>query len=155
VTGGITKQSYFDSLKSDDEWLRAWAIQLAFEDLNSLSRLTEERISEFDEQLLKTRLSLNELAASDPSSIVRLYLASALQRLPIDDRWDILTALVQHAEDASDHNLPLMYWYAAEPAVGQHPTQAITLLKKCRIPIVREFIARRLATASLKTVASK
>ena len=28
------------------------------------------------------------MAESDPSPVVRLYLASALQRLPLDDRWD-------------------------------------------------------------------
>ena len=72
-----------------------------------------------------------------------------MQRIPIDQRWPILTALVQHAEDARDHNLPLMYWYAAEPAVGQDPVKAVALLKQCKIPVVREFIARRLATLSL------
>lgn len=97
---------------------------------------------------------LIRLANEDKSPVVRLYLASALQRIPVDQRWDVLTALVQHAEDAGDHNLPLMYWYAAEPAVGVDPVKAIALLKKCKIPIVREFIARRLATTSLKTMAS-
>ena len=95
------------------------------------------------------------MARDDKSPVARLYLASALQRIPVEQRWDTLTALVQHAEDAGDHNLPLMYWYAAEPAVGQDPVKAVALLKQCRIPVVREFIARRLATASLKTVASK
>ena len=56
-----------------------------------------------------------ELARTDPSPVVRLYLASALQRLPLENRWEILAGLVGHAEDAADHNLPLMYWYAAEP----------------------------------------
>ncbi len=42
------------------------------------------------------------LAASDPSPVVRLALASALQRLPLDARWAILEALIAHAEDASD-----------------------------------------------------
>ena len=38
--------------------------------------------------------------------MVRLYLASALQRLPVEDRWDILAGLLGHSEDSSDHNLP-------------------------------------------------
>ena len=60
---------------------------------------------------------------------------------------------MEHAEDASDHNLPLMYWYAAEPCVASDPAKAVVLLKRCRIPVVREFIARRLATLSLTSSA--
>jgi hypothetical protein len=57
--------------------------------------------------------------------------------------------LVQHAGDATDHNLPQLYWMAAEGGVATDPDRAIALLKACRIPKVREFIARRLATGSL------
>ena len=32
-----------------------------------------------------------------------------------------LDGLLAHGEDASDHNLPLMYWYAAEPLAGRGP----------------------------------
>ena len=39
--------------------------------------------------------------------------AAAPCHLP--SRWAVLEGLVAHAEDAGDHNLPLMYWYAAEP----------------------------------------
>ncbi len=95
------------------------------------------------------------MAKTDPSPLVRLYLASALQRIPVAHRWEVLKELVQHAEDAGDHNLPLMYWYAAEPCVASDPVRAIALLKQSKIPLLREFIARRLATSSLKTVANK
>ncbi len=56
--------------------------------------------------------------------MVRLYLASAMQRLPLEQRWDTLAALVSHGEDASDHNLPLMYWYAAEPLAAVDAARA-------------------------------
>ena len=39
--------------------------------------------------------------------------------------------------------------------VASDPAKGIALLKQCKIPIVREFIARRLATTSLKLTASK
>ena len=103
---------------------------------------------ETDEQRLKTRLSLNEVAASDPSPLVRLYVASGLQRLPVAHRAGILPGLLNHAEDATDHNLPFMYWYAAEGCVATNPDRALELLKACKIPKVREFIARRLTTLS-------
>jgi hypothetical protein len=75
--------------------------------------------------------------------------ASAAQRLPVNRRWEILAALAGHAEDAGDHNLPLLYWYAAEGSVASDTGRALDLLRACKIPKLREFIARRVATASL------
>ena len=54
---------------------------------------------------------LAAMAKNDPSQVVRLYLASAVQRLPFAQRWSILQGLVSHAEDVSDNNLPRMYWF--------------------------------------------
>ena len=59
---------------------------------------------------------MGRAAHTSKSPVVRLYLASGIQRMAVDTRWDILAGLLSHSEDASDHNLPLMYWYAAEPA---------------------------------------
>ncbi|MGB7160312.1 MAG: family 16 glycoside hydrolase, partial [Tepidisphaeraceae bacterium] len=97
---------------------------------------------------------LPHLAQSDPSPIVRLYIASAAQRIPLDQRWPILEALVAHSEDAADHNLPLMYWYAAEPAVGANTERAIALARRAAIPLIREFIARRLTNAATAVAGS-
>jgi hypothetical protein len=72
-------------------------------------------------------------------------LASALQRVPLAERWTIAEALVQHEEDAKDQNLPLMIWYAIEPLVPKNSVAAIRLAAKCKIPMVREYISRRVA----------
>ena len=101
AVGGLSDRAAIERRLSDpDPVIRAWTIQLATEQgppaASILSRFAE-------------------LARTDPSPVVRLYLASALQRLPLDERWEIVEGLVGHAEDAADHNLPLMYWYAAEP----------------------------------------
>jgi hypothetical protein len=93
--------------------------------------------------------SFKQLAKSDPSPVVRRYLASALQRVPAKLRWDVLTELAQHREDIGDHNLPLMYWYAAEGSVATDPERGLQLLRSSKIPKLREFIARRLAALSL------
>ena len=71
--------------------------------------------------------------------------ASLCQRLPIEQRKAIVMALLAHAEDAEDANLPLMYWYAAEPIVAADPLWATEALAACKIPKVTEFIARRMA----------
>ena len=80
--------------------------------------------------------------------MVRLYLASAAQRIDVAKRWPIITALAACAGDAEDHNLPLMLWYAAEPAVGADLTKGAELLATCSIPKVQELIARRIAAAA-------
>ena len=53
---------------------------------------------------------LAEMAKADKSAHVRLYLASALQRIEVGKRLPILEGLLARADDAKDHNLPLMYW---------------------------------------------
>jgi putative membrane-bound dehydrogenase-like protein len=89
--------------------------------------------------------TLAELARGDGSPVVRLAVASAAGRLPPEDRWEIVAALAARAGDATDHNLPLMIWYAAEPLVPLDPPRAITLATAARIPLVARFIARRAA----------
>lgn len=126
-------------LSKGDDFTKGWVIQLLSEN---------EQVSEKVLKLFK------EMAVKDSSPMVRLYLASALQRIPSAQRADILEGLLAHAEDAKDHNLPLMYWYATEPVVAEQPALAVTLLSKSKIPQVREYIARRMAMEN-KTVAAK
>jgi hypothetical protein len=85
------------------------------------------------------------LAATDPSPMVRLYLASAITRLPVDQRWGVIEKLIVHAEDITDQNLPLMYWYALEPMVVADGRRALALAMASKIPQLREFTSRRLA----------
>ena len=80
---------------------------------------------------------------------MRLSLASALQRLPQAQRvWAIAEGLAAHEEDAADDNLPLMIWYGIEPIVPDNPDKAAHLLITCRIPLVRQYIARRIAATA-------
>ena len=123
-------------LKSGDEYLRGWTIQLACEDKKPSEALLKEFV---------------RLAKEDPSPVVRLYLASACQRLSIEQRLPILENLLAHAEDADDHNLPLMYWYATEAVAAQGTAKAVPLLSKTKIPKVREFITKRMTAASKQT----
>ena len=83
------------------------------------------------------------LAESDPSPVVRLEVASALQRLPLADRWPIVAALLAHGEDNDDPNLPLMNWYAFEPLAALDPARALKLATKSRQPKILPFTVRR------------
>jgi putative membrane-bound dehydrogenase-like protein len=84
-----------------------------------------------------------ELARTDPSPVVRLSLASALQRLSRGSRWEIAAGLLAHPEDAADANLPLMYWYGVEPLVPTNPGRALGIARTTGVPLVRQFVARR------------
>lgn len=132
-TGGLTDIIAMQTLAEKSEWMRAWTIQLACENGTPSQGVLDQFL---------------RLAEKDPSPVVRLYLASALQRIEVPKRWPILTALAAHAEDAGDHNLPLMLWYAAEPAVAADVAKAAELLEKCRIAKVQEFITRRIAASA-------
>jgi putative membrane-bound dehydrogenase-like protein len=112
-------------------YLRAWAIQLMCEN----KKPSEAVLKQFA-----------EMAKSDNSPVVRLYLASAARRLELNNRWDIVRGLISHAEDAGDHNLPLMYWYGLEPLAGANPKRALDMAVEGRLmqPIL-EFTTRRVA----------
>lgn len=131
VTGGLSDEHVMLGLGNPEPHFRAWTIRLAMEDLEA----TDEHLARFA-----------ELAKSDPSPVVRLALASALQRMPVDSSasWAILDALTQHAEDADDHNIPLMVWYALEPKAGAEPSRALALASKSPIPRLLEFTVRRI-----------
>jgi hypothetical protein len=66
--------------------------------------------------------------------------------LPIAQRWAIVEALAKHDEDATDPNLPLMVWYTLEPLVKTDPERALRTVMHSKLPRIREFVARRIAT---------
>ena len=134
VTGSLDEKTLMNALSDTDEYIRAWAIQFLTENENPGSGV----IAKF-----------RQLAGEDQSAVVRLYLASALQRLSFDDRWDIAKALLSHREDANDHNLPKMIWYGTEPLVQENTARALDLAVQSRIPMVTQFIARRTVDADV------
>lgn len=119
-----------------DEYLRAWAIQLACES----GAPSDAILARFVTQ-----------AAAEKSAVVRLYLTSALQRLPLAKRWHLAEALVQRTEDREDHNLPLVLWYGIEPLVVADPARAIALAQESKIEKISRFIARRAASSNEST----
>jgi putative membrane-bound dehydrogenase-like protein len=134
VTGGLEEDLQTALLKHPSPYVRGWAIQLSWD--NGQTPAPE---------LLKR---LTVMGASDSSPVVRLFIASALQHLPLHLRWSTLEALTRHAADADDHNLPLMYWYAAEPLAAADPERALKFGLSCgeTIPLLRKFMIRRIAS---------
>lgn len=99
-----------------------------------------------DRGQMPTEPALPVLAdASSKDGLVRLHLASSMQRRPLDERWPIAIALAQHAEDATDHQQPLMIWYGIEAAVPAAPEKALELISAAKMDTVRRLVSRRLA----------
>ncbi len=130
VIGGLSEADALKLTQHADAQVRAWAIQLASEE----GKASDAAVQRFA-----------ELARTDASPVVRLYLASAAQRIAPEKRWDLVSALHAHAEDATDHNLPLMAWYALEPLAGVDLSRALAIGIDSKLPNALEFTARRVA----------
>jgi putative membrane-bound dehydrogenase-like protein len=148
VTDGLGHDRLASLLQHEDPYVRGWAIQLLCEDseINSFQVAARSDSPLVSSEILDRFASL---ADDDSSPIVRLYLASAIGRMPFQQRWPILAKLVAHEQDADDPNLPRMYWFALEPMVPDHPEQSIELAVRGKIPALQEFVARRLVTGNL------
>ncbi len=120
-----------EQLNHPGEHLRVWAVRL----LADRGTLDAPTIKQFA-----------KLASTEQSGLVRLYLASALQRMPLENRWLLAEASALRLEDATDSQLPLMIWYGLEPAVAADPRQALALSDKPIMPLIRRHMARRITS---------
>lgn len=153
VLGAADEAFLLSQTRHANEHLRTWAVRLLTDawpldtvmslrpqgalhplgEIRSFGR-TDARISE-----------LTRVAKGDSSGLVRLALASALQRLPILERSGLAAALLDHGKDAADHNLPALIWYGLIPLAESQPDALPKIANACELPLTRRLIARRLA----------
>ena len=127
---GGTSSPYLVNLTAvGDEHVRAWAVRL---------------LAEQPELSSEAKARLTEMAANDSSGLVRLYIASALNRFAFESDYEIFKSLLSHESDRSDRTQPHLIWHRLEPHVIPNWEQAIQLILDSKIPIVRESIARRI-----------
>ncbi len=142
LTTGLDARTAIENLKSPDEWVRGWTIQLVFEDSAKLKNL----IQEAQDNNIAADPDLNQMAEKDSSALVRMFIASSIQRMESEEmRAGLVHRLLAHGEDAGDHNLPLMYWFAMEPLVAGHPEEALRAAHDSKIPNLLNFTTRRVA----------
>lgn len=161
--GGLDERFLRTLLRQPDEHVRAWAIRL-LSDTWPLDTVVSRRPSAtgFAERGLAggfappPRLGqstapapvvlrdFQRLAQEDGSPLVRLGLASTLQRLPVMQRPTLAAPLLARPEDASDPNLPALLWYGLIPVAETTPEALAKLAGVCELPLTRRFIARRL-----------
>jgi putative membrane-bound dehydrogenase-like protein len=130
AVGGLNDAAMvLKKLSHPEAIIRAWTVQLATETGTPPPAILD-------------RFAV--MAREDRSPLVRLYLASAAQRIPWEQRSEIVAGLVAHGEDRSDPNLPLMVWYAVEPLATMDTPRAARLARSTPIPLIGEFMARRI-----------
>ncbi len=129
ITQQLPTKELLTLLKDNDPYVRAWAVQFLVEDNNASAEAIEQ---------------LAVMAKRDNSPVVRLYLAGAMQRMEMGNRWGIAEGLVQQSTDVTDPNIPLMIWFAIEPLVMKNPTKALALASKSQLASITHKIARRL-----------
>ena len=111
-------------LTDANEFVRAWTIQLL-----------AEQPSLANESLI---LSILE---REQSPLVRLYLASAAQRLSTSTAWRILETLSLQEENVAERNLPLLIWHSLAPLIASDLTRADRLIDRTVVPVVRHSLS--------------
>ncbi len=142
----VSQKRAFDLLEDSSGGMRAWAIRVLTDKWaidNTTDGARPAAIGELPDPNVGARLV--RLARDEPSAAVRLVLASTLQRLPYKQRPALAKALFSHADDANDHNLPLLVWYGLTPLGESHLSALVDLASVCRWPVTLKLIARRVA----------
>ncbi|MES2789578.1 MAG: PVC-type heme-binding CxxCH protein [Planctomycetota bacterium] len=134
AAGGLETDWLVKQLQHADEHVRVWAVRLLADHFGDASTPSPAVLQ-----------GLQHAAAEDASGLVALYVASALQQLPLEARWPIAEALATRKAYATDRMFPIMLWLGIEAAVPHDAAKGVALLKKSQIPLLRENIARRLA----------
>jgi putative membrane-bound dehydrogenase-like protein len=147
----VPSETVLSLLDDDDEHLRAWGLRLLtdFWPIDTVNG--KVRATEID---LVAANRLVEMARADQSGLVRLVLASTLQRLPTASRPALAAALLSHDEDANDHNLPKLIWYGLAPLIDSHPEWLVPLAANGKLPLTREWIARAIAEDPVKNASA-
>ncbi|MCZ6675348.1 MAG: c-type cytochrome, partial [Verrucomicrobia bacterium] len=112
-------------LQDENEYVRAWTIQL----------LTGNR-----DVSRSLRSRFLTMAKKDSSPVVRLYLASAIQRVPAATGWKLSEYLSLHEEDQSDLNLPKMIWFGMGSLMEDDSYRASKLAGKSKIPALGDYV---------------
>lgn len=125
------------------ESVRAWAIRF-LTDGRPIDTVTSRRPGPSADAPMPAELldRLEQMANEDPSGLVRLTLASTLQRLPVGERAVLALNLASREEDAADHNQPAMIWYGLIPTWEAGEEQAASIAPLAAMPALRRWSAR-------------
>ena len=129
VTGGTTTEWLREQLNHPLEHVRVWAVRL----LSQEAAVDDRTLQRFE-----------RMAELEKSGLVRLYLAAALQELPVRKRMKLARTLMNRSEDFADHNQQLLIWYGIETIAAEQPLSALPLIRHGKMPKPRQYAARRI-----------
>ncbi len=145
----------WDELLGDkEESVRAWTVRILTDEqtLDTILGLHEDRVPlPLPDPIFTAFITA---AKRDESGLVRLALASALQRLPLQQRAELGQALASRDEDAEDHNLPEMVWYGISPLAERSPEALVPIAAETKWPNLLRWIARSLSSQIEESPAS-
>ena len=133
-TNGLDETALLNLTRAESEHVRAWAIRFLVEN----QKPSDNVVSRFI-----------QMSTMDRSAFVRLYLASAMQRMPSMQGVQLAEQLVQRTEDAYDPNIPLMLWYSIEPMLDQEKCDVLQILAVNRMSFVAHSLGRRFASSKI------
>lgn len=117
----LAKRALLDS----EDSIRAWAIQLSTDSKSVSAGMADRFVA---------------LANTDPSPVVRRYLASAVQRLPDSMAWPLIEALARRGEDHEDRNVPWLLWHGMAQRMPGQVERALTIAESTPIPGLADWI---------------
>ena len=138
--------NYDVMLNDPNEHIRTWAIRLLVDELHIDTLFGP--LKSTPEAMPKLERRFVQLAKTDSSALVRLNLATALQRLHIESRGELAKALSSRSEDKNDHNIPLVLWAGITPLVELNPKKILEVARATEWPNLRTWIARALTERS-------
>ena len=144
VIGGTDDPFLRGLLRHGHESVRTWAIRLLTDRL-PIDTVYSKRGGPDVALPADVRHEFATLARDDSSALVRLVLASTVQRLPVGQREQLAAALLSRSEDKTDHNLPSLIWTGLIPVAESDPDALVRLAIACRMPNVLRLISRRLS----------
>lgn len=128
---GLSQPDLLEATSEADPYLRRWGVYFIGE--------RKERLNE------RTKTQIVELAKTESNRTVRREIASLLQRIPEDQRWEIIEALTTHHADVKDRNIPYLVWYGLEPLVPSDTARALHIADRSGWPDLLRFVIRRAA----------
>ncbi len=138
ATGGLDEPARLQRLGDPSPEIRAWSVRLLVDD----GRPSDTAIGR-----------LSAMAYDGPSGerspLVRLYLASAMQRIPVEKRWEMAMGLFNGAPADLDADQTRLIWYGVEPLVAADPFRAWGRLMHSRNARLHRFLARRMVEKDL------
>jgi putative heme-binding domain-containing protein len=148
--GSNDREFLLRQLAHGNEHIRAWAIRMLtdnwpLDDIFGPTKISMDRNANVVQEANELMDRFCEIAATDASGLVRLALASTIQRLPVPMRTRLATPLVARSIDADDHNIPLLIWYGLIPVAESHAKQLAVIAINCWLPKTQRLVVRRLA----------